>query len=189
MWDAGHSVIVNDTKIYRQIIVTTTKLTGIFLWSLVICNTFKKLPICVLSFFISWNFQNIKEIGKFAMKNINKWCKTSLVKIKFITTTLHHYSLSWAIGLHPTFPPPDNLPKIHSNPILSSTPRFSEWSLSHRLFHLNLVHFPVPSHVCHMHCPVHSPWFDLPNDTWEWVQNMKPGRCHKNWNRAKEMFK
>jgi hypothetical protein len=29
------------------------------------------------------------------------------------------------------------------------------------------------SHACHMSCPPHSPWFDLPNDIWGWVQIMK----------------
>jgi hypothetical protein len=30
----------------------------------------------------------------------------------------------------------------------------------------NLVHVSPLSHACHMPCPPHSPWFDLPNDIW-----------------------
>jgi hypothetical protein len=29
------------------------------------------------------------------------------------------------------------------------------------------------SHACHMSCPPHSTWFDLPSNIWGWVQNMK----------------
>jgi hypothetical protein len=29
------------------------------------------------------------------------------------------------------------------------------------------------THACHMLHPTHSPWFDLPNDVWGWVQYMK----------------
>jgi hypothetical protein len=29
-----------------------------------------------------------------------------------------------------------------------------------------------------MPCPSHSPWFDLPNDIWWWVQNMKRPIIH-----------
>jgi hypothetical protein len=31
--------------------------------------------------------------------------------------------------------------------------------------------FPLPT--CYMPCPPHSPWLDLPNDIWGWVQIMK----------------
>jgi hypothetical protein len=37
----------------------------------------------------------------------------------------------------------------------------------------NLVQFSLLSHACHMPCPPHSPWLDLPNDIWGWVQIMK----------------
>jgi hypothetical protein len=69
--------------------------------------------------------------------------------------------------------PPANLPKIHSDPILPSTPWSSKWSLSFRLSHQNLLHFSLISLACHMPCPPHPPWLDPPNDIWEWVQTMK----------------
>jgi hypothetical protein len=68
---------------------------------------------------------------------------------------------------------PANLPKIHSDPILTPMPWSSEWSLSFGLSHQNLAHFPLLSHTCHMLCPPHSPWLDLPNDIWASVQIMK----------------
>jgi hypothetical protein len=37
----------------------------------------------------------------------------------------------------------------------------------------NLVHFSLLSHACHMPCLPQSPWFDLPNDIWGWVQIIK----------------
>jgi hypothetical protein len=55
-----------------------------------------------------------------------------------------------------------NLPKIHSDPILPPTPWLS-----------NLVRISLLSHACHMPCPPHSPWLDLSNDIWGWVQIMK----------------
>jgi hypothetical protein len=58
---------------------------------------------------------------------------------------------------HP--PPPSNLPKIHSDPILPSTPRSSGWSLSFGLSHQNLVHFPLPP--MRATCSAHLILFDL----------------------------
>jgi hypothetical protein len=43
--------------------------------------------------------------------------------------------------LNPLRTPPDNLPMIHSDPILASTLQSSEWSLSFGHFHKNLVTF------------------------------------------------
>jgi hypothetical protein len=37
----------------------------------------------------------------------------------------------------------------------------------------NLVQFSLLSHACHMHRPPHSPWLNLPNEIWGWVQIMK----------------
>jgi hypothetical protein len=74
--------------------------------------------------------------------------------------------------LNPLHIPPANLPKIHSDPFLPSTPRSSEWSFSFGLSHQNLVHFSVLSHACHMPRPPQCPWLDQPNDIWRWVQNM-----------------
>jgi hypothetical protein len=69
--------------------------------------------------------------------------------------------------------PPTNLPKVHFDPILPSTPRSFEWSFSFGLSHQNPVHVSPLSHACHMPRPPHSPWFDLPNDIRWWVQIMK----------------
>jgi hypothetical protein len=68
---------------------------------------------------------------------------------------------------------PANLPKVHSGPILPSTPRFFEWSLSFGLSHQSFAHFSLLSHACHMFRPSHPPWFVLPNDIWGWLQIMK----------------
>jgi hypothetical protein len=56
--------------------------------------------------------------------------------------------------------PPTNLPKIHSCPILPSTPWPFKWSLSFGLSRQNPVHFSPLSHACHMPRPYYSPWFD-----------------------------
>jgi hypothetical protein len=66
--------------------------------------------------------------------------------------------------LDPIYTPPANLLKIHSDPILSSTPWSSKWSLSFWISHQNPVRIPLLSHACHMSFPPHSPWFDLPNN-------------------------
>jgi hypothetical protein len=52
--------------------------------------------------------------------------------------------------LHPL---PANLPKIHSDDILPSTPRSSEWSFSSGLSHQYLVHFSLPP--MRATCPAH----------------------------------
>jgi hypothetical protein len=94
---------------------------------------------------------------------------------RFITafTRARQRSLSWARWIHSTSPSPAYLPKVHSNPILPSTPWSSKWSLSFGLSHQNSLHFSPLSHACHMLCPLHSPSFDLPNNIWWWVQIMK----------------
>jgi hypothetical protein len=74
--------------------------------------------------------------------------------------------------LHPQPIQPISLTSILIH-ILSSTPRSSEWSLSFRLSHQNLVQFSLLSHVCYMPCSPHFPWFNLPNDIWGWVKIMK----------------
>jgi hypothetical protein len=71
--------------------------------------------------------------------------------------------------LHPLF----DLLKIHSDPILPSTPRYPEWTLSFGFSHQTPVHFPLLSHACHMSRPPNSPLFDLPNNICGQIQIMK----------------
>jgi hypothetical protein len=87
--------------------------------------------------------------------------------------------LSQSNPIHP--PPPANLPKIHSDPIFQPTPWSSHLSFSFGLSHQNIVHFSLLSHACHMSRPPHSPWLDLPNDIWGWVQIMKLLTVSQPW--------
>jgi hypothetical protein len=82
----------------------------------------------------------------------------------------HHIHNSWIQST-----PPANLPKLHSDYILPSTPWSSEWSLSFGLCRQNLAHISLLSHARHMPCPPHSPWHDPPNDIWGWAQITKVG--------------
>jgi hypothetical protein len=75
---------------------------------------------------------------------------------RYVTIACHR-SLSWVSGIQ--FTPPASLPKIHSDPILPSTPWSSEWPLSFGLAHQNFVHISPLSHTCHM--------------PWGWVPIMK----------------
>jgi hypothetical protein len=59
--------------------------------------------------------------------------------------------------LDPLYTPPADLPKIHSDPILTSTPWSFKLSLSFWPSHQNLLHVPLISHACHMSRPAHSP--------------------------------
>jgi hypothetical protein len=52
-------------------------------------------------------------------------------------------------------PSPRRSPQDHSDQIIPSTPRSSEWSLSLRLSHQKPVHFSPLSHSCHMPRPRH----------------------------------
>jgi hypothetical protein len=55
-------------------------------------------------------------------------------------------------------PPPGDLPGLFSEPILPSTRRSSDCSLSSGLSHQNLVHFSLLSHACHMPYTPQYPW-------------------------------
>jgi hypothetical protein len=68
--------------------------------------------------------------------------------------------------VNPPHAPPTNLPKVHFDPILPSTPWSFKWSLSLGLSHQNPVHVSSLSHACHMPRPPHSPRFDLHNNIW-----------------------
>jgi hypothetical protein len=59
--------------------------------------------------------------------------------------------------MNPLHTPPTNLPKVHFDPILPSTPWSSNWSFSFGLSHQNPVHVSPLSHACHMPRPPHSP--------------------------------
>jgi hypothetical protein len=61
----------------------------------------------------------------------------------------------------PPPPQPISLTRIHSDPMLPSTPRSSERSLSFGLSQQNHVHFSLLSDACHMPRPPHYPSFDL----------------------------
>jgi hypothetical protein len=69
--------------------------------------------------------------------------------------------------MHPvnTFPP--YFRKIHSNIILPTMSRSSEWYI---LFRFSNQHFVCVS--CYMSRPCHPPWFDHPNNIWWSVQVM-----------------
>jgi hypothetical protein len=71
-----------------------------------------------------------------------------------------------------------SLSKIHSDPILPSTSSSSEWSLSFGLSHQTLVHFFLLSHACHVPCPLHSPWLDLPNDILDMYKLWSSSLCN-----------
>jgi hypothetical protein len=94
---------------------------------------------------------------------------------RFITafTTTRQRSLSSASWIHSAPPPPANLPKVHFDPIFPSTPWSFKWSLSLGSTHQNPVHACALSHACHMPRPPHSPWFDVPNNIWWWIQITK----------------
>jgi hypothetical protein len=70
----------------------------------------------------------------------------------YVLTKSCHMSLSWAKWIHST-QPSANLPKIHSDYVLPSTPRSSEWSLSFGLSHQTLytsLSSPMRA-TCHAH--------------------------------------
>jgi hypothetical protein len=66
--------------------------------------------------------------------------------------------------MHPvhTFPP--CFPKSHSNIIIPSMPRNSEWSLPFRFSDEYEVCIYHPSHTCYIPLPSQPPWFDHPNN-------------------------
>jgi hypothetical protein len=69
--------------------------------------------------------------------------------------------------------PPSQIPYVPFWSHSTLTPMFYEWSLSFGVSHQNLVQFSLLSHTYHMSRPPHSPWFNLSNDIWIWVQIMK----------------
>jgi hypothetical protein len=101
------------------------------------------------------------------------WLRGARIR-RFITkfTRPRNRFLSWSSWIHST-PLPNNLPQIHSNPILPSRPKSSKLSLSFGLSYQNPAHVSPLSHACHMPCPPHSPWFDQPIDIFWWLQIMK----------------
>jgi hypothetical protein len=59
-------------------------------------------------------------------------------------------------------------------------------SFSFGLSHQNPVHVSPLSHACNMPNPPHSPWFDLRNDIWLWVQSYETRKyCLANMQRRR----
>ena len=73
-----------------------------------------------------------------------------------------HLSLSWASSFQSVLL--SHFSRIHWNIFLLSTPRSPKCSLSLRCTHQNPVFASPVSRTCHMPCPSHSSWFDLPNN-------------------------
>jgi hypothetical protein len=85
--------------------------------------------------------------------NTNKSHGTRTRRFMTAFMTVCQWFLPWARLIHSTPPPPPeaNLPDILSNPILPSMLQSSEWYLSFRLSHQNLVH------VSPLSCMPHAP--------------------------------
>jgi len=54
-------------------------------------------------------------------------------------------------------------PKIYSNIVFPSMPRYSTWSLPFRFSDENFVRISQFSHACYILCPLHPPWLHHPN--------------------------
>jgi hypothetical protein len=67
---------------------------------------------------------------------------------------------------------PHYFPKIHSNIIIPSTSRSSNWSLPFRFPNQNFIYISHLSHVCYMPYP-YNPWCDHPNNIWLCIQVLK----------------
>jgi hypothetical protein len=74
--------------------------------------------------------------------------------------------------MNPVHTIPPYFPEIHSNIILLSTSRSSEWFLPFRFSDQNFVSISHLSHSWYMPYPSHPPWFDHPNNIWS-VEVMK----------------
>jgi hypothetical protein len=99
--------------------------------------------------------------------------------VKLIRTVLkwaRHRQLSWANWIHSTLPQPISLRSIliSSSHLCLGLPS----GLLPSGFPTKTLYTFLSSHACHMSRPPHSPWLDLPNDIWGWVQIMKPLTVH-----------
>jgi hypothetical protein len=74
--------------------------------------------------------------------------------------------------------PPANLHNVRFDRIHPSTPWSFKRSLSLGLSHQNPIRVSPLSHACHMPRPPYSPWFDLPDNIWWWVQFTKLPTVH-----------
>ena len=85
---------------------------------------------------------------------------------KFITvlTSARHLSLSSANSIQSPQPLPSHFLKIHLNGIISSMYWSSQWSVSLRFPHQNLVHTSPFHHTCHMPRPSQSFRFYHPHN-------------------------
>jgi hypothetical protein len=75
--------------------------------------------------------------------------------------------------MHTVHTLPPYFSKIHSNIILPSTLKYSEWSLSFWFSNQNFLCVSSLSHACYMPRPCHPTWFDHPNNIWWSLQVMK----------------
>jgi hypothetical protein len=101
---------------------------------------------------------------------LTQWCQNPQVHHHIYNS---HPPTTILSQLNPLWTARANLPKIHSDPSLPFTSWPSKWSLTFWLSQQNPVQFSLLSHACYMPRPLRSPWFDLPNSIWGWVQNMK----------------
>ena len=98
---------------------------------------------------------------------------------RFITasTSARHLSLPWTRPIQSM--PLIQLPKIHLNIILPSTPGSSKYSLSLRFPHQNSVYTSALPQTCYMSRSSHSSRLDHPNNIW-WEVTCKELTYNRN---------
>jgi hypothetical protein len=75
--------------------------------------------------------------------------------------------------MHPVHTLAPHFPKTHSDIVLPSTSRSSEWSLPLRFYSQNIVRISHLPHTFYMSRPSQPPWLDHPNNICWSVQIMK----------------
>jgi hypothetical protein len=146
-------------------------------WSL--CNW----PVSSLSLQQSHSFLGDEvKLSRYAMRAqggrgsiityLNPWRYYTAVHHRIHNNSPPARVLSQSNTIHSSHTHIQNLLTILSDLILPSTFCFSELSPSLWLSQQNLSHYSFLSHACHSPCPPLSPWLNLPNDIWRWVQIM-----------------